>query len=327
MMRLLPYLGLITGLLLLTILLVWQGLAAVVNLLLGSGWILLLLPLTFLPYFIPTTESWRMLFLPGHKPPFRIALLAIFLGRSVNSLLPVATIGGEIVKARILILHGSSINDSTASVMVDKAAQVVAVIIWGMVGIGLLAFLSLNAELVHSALAGFAILALCTVGFMLVQRAGMFSLLAKIGSRLIKLESWDDIHADANAIDKIVLEVYRNHWRFTAACLLKALGLALQTLEVWLACYLLGFPINFIEALMLKSLTSCLSDVAFLVPNGYGIQEGAYILLGGLLGMSAELALAVSLATRIRELFIDLPGLLYWQLFESRLWIRKRNLA
>lgn len=326
-MRLLPYIGLLCGLLLLTILLVWQGLTAVIDLLLGSGWVLLLLPLTFLPYFIPTTESWRMLFLKGHKPPFPTALLAIILGRSVNSLLPVATIGGEIVKARILILHGSSINDSTASVMVDKTAQVVAVIIWGLIGIGLLAWLSLHDELVVSALIGFAVLAICTVGFVLVQRAGIFSILAKLGAKLVKLESWEDIHADANAIDKIVLEVYRNRMRFFAACLLKASGLALQTLEVWLACYLLGFPVSLLEALMLKSLTSTLSDVAFLIPNGYGIQEGAYILLGGLLGMSADMALAVSLATRIREIFIDLPGLLYWQLFESRYWFKKRNLV
>lgn len=34
-MRLLPYIGLLAGLLLLTILLVWQGLAAVIELLLG----------------------------------------------------------------------------------------------------------------------------------------------------------------------------------------------------------------------------------------------------------------------------------------------------
>lgn len=326
-MRLLPYIGLLCGLLLLTVLLVWQGLTAVIDLLLGSGWILLLLPLTFLPYFIPTTESWRMLFLKGHKPPFPTALFALILGRSVNSLLPVATIGGEIVKARILILHGSTINDSTASVMVDKAAQVVAVIIWGLVGIGLLAYLSLDDDLVKSALVGFAVLGLCTVGFVLIQRAGIFSMLAKLGSKLVNLDSWEDIHADANAIDKIVREVYRNRIRFFAACLLKASGLALQTLEVWLACYLLGFPVSLLEALMLKSLTSTLSDVAFLIPNGYGIQEGAYILLGGLLGMSADMALAVSLATRIREIFIDLPGLLYWQFFESRHWLKKRSLA
>lgn len=268
-----------------------------------------------------------MLFLPGHKPPFPVSLLAIFLGRSVNSLLPVATIGGEIVKARILILHGSTTNDSTASVMVDKAAQVISVIIWGLTGLGLLAYLSLDDQLVKSALIGFMVLGLCTIGFMLVQRAGIFSLVAKLGSKLVKLDTWDDIHADANAIDNIVREVYRRKSRFMAACLVKAFGLSLQTFEVWLACYLLGFPVGFLEALMLKSLTSSLSDVAFLVPNGYGIQEGAYILLGGLLGMSPEMALAVSIATRIRELFIDLPGLLYWQLFESRLWLKKRSLA
>ena len=74
--------------------------------------------------------------------------------------------------------------------------------------------------------------------------------------------------------------------------------------EVWLACYLLGFPISIIEALMLKSLTSTISDIAFFVPNAYGVQEGGYVMLGALLGMTPDIALAVSLATRIRELVV-----------------------
>ena len=100
---------------------------------------------------------------------------------------------------------------------------------------------------------------------------------------------------------------------------LKFCGAVYQTGEVWLACYLLGFPISLVEALMLKSLTSTLSDMAFLIPNGYGIQEGAYLLLAALLGMSPEQALAISLATRIRELVFDLPGLLTWHFIEGKL--------
>ena len=75
---------------------------------------------------------------------------------------------------------------------------------------------------------------------------------------------------------------------------------------------------------MLKSLTATLADIAFVVPNAYGIQEGSYMMVGALLGMSPDLSLAVSLAVRIREVIIDVPGLLAWQFIESHNLIRRR---
>ena len=61
---------------------------------------------------------------------------------------------------------------------------------------------------------------------------------------------------------------------------------------------------------MLKSLTFTLSDIAFVIPNAYGVQEGVFILIGGLVGLSSEQALALSLALRIRDLILDPAGLL-----------------
>ena len=73
---------------------------------------------------------------------------------------------------------------------------------------------------------------------------------------------------------------------------------------------------------MLKSLTSIITDLAFIIPNGYGVQEGGYLMLGVLIGLTPEFSLALSLATRIREIIIDLPGLLYWQYIEMN-YLRK----
>ena len=75
--------------------------------------------------------------------------------------------------------------------------------------------------------------------------------------------------------------------------------------------------------MMLKSLTSIITDIAFMIPNGYGIQEGGYVMLGALIGLSPEFSLAISLATRIRELIVDLPGLLYWQHVEAKYFLKK----
>jgi hypothetical protein len=70
-------------------------------------------------------------------------------------------------------------------------------------------------------------------------------------------------------------------------------------------------------------LVTAVRGVAIVVPAGWGIQEGTFILVGGLLGHSPDFMLALSLATRARSLMVALPGMLAWQHLEGRsLWQR-----
>ena len=88
--------------------------------------------------------------------------------------------------------------------------------------------------------------------------------------------------------------------------------------ETWLLCSLLGVPVGLGAAMVIDSLISGLRSVAFMVPQALGVQEGGYIMLGGLFGLSAEAALALSLVRRARDLVIGLPILLVWQIVEGR---------
>ena len=57
---------------------------------------------------------------------------------------------------------------------------------------------------------------------------------------------------------------------------------------------------------------------AFVVPGGLGVQEGAYALLAALFGLPVEIAVALSLVKRARDLMIGVPALLAWQVGELR---------
>ena len=48
------------------------------------------------------------------------------------------------------------------------------------------------------------------------------------------------------------------------------------------------------------------------------------MVLGSLIGIAAPMALAISFAIRIRELVIDVPGLVFWQHAEGRALLRRR---
>jgi len=77
--------------------------------------------------------------------------------------------------------------------------------------------------------------------------------------------------------------------------------------------------------MILESAALAIRGAAFLVPGAVGVQEGGYILLGNLLGIPGEMALALSLVRRVRELALGIPGLAAWQLLEARhLWQSRR---
>ncbi|NQV83036.1 MAG: flippase-like domain-containing protein [Rhodospirillales bacterium] len=324
-MKIASYIGLVVGLAVMTGLIVWQGAMEVADLLVGTGWALLWVPVIWIPSILMNARCWQLLFAPGFGPTFFQAFYAQWMGRAVNTLLPVASIGGEVVKARMLILWGADAAHASASAIVDKTIQVLTIILWGGAGTILLVYLALDDQLAMSILIGGAAIGAGAAGFIVVQQAGMFGFMAKSAHRITKSDFFGDLIETAGNVDKTVKELYRMRGRVAVATLWRLVALVSQTGEVWLAATLLGYPISIVEALLLKSLSSTLSDFAFVVPNSYGVQEGAFVVLGGLVGLTPEVSLAISLAIRIRELLIDLPGLALWQHNEGRAFFQRRK--
>jgi uncharacterized membrane protein YbhN (UPF0104 family) len=104
-----------------------------------------------------------------------------------------------------------------------------------------------------------------------------------------------------------------------------ALGLAacihfaswvLAGVETWLTLKLMGAPLPLAAAVTIDSLLYGMRSVAFVVPNGVGVQEGGLMLLCGMFGIGPDVALALSLIKRARDGVIGVPALLIWQGWE-----------
>jgi len=96
-----------------------------------------------------------------------------------------------------------------------------------------------------------------------------------------------------------------------------------SAIEIWIALRLAGTPLAFSAVIVIESLLYAIRTVAFAIPNAVGVQEGAYIVLGAAFGLTPEMALALSLLKRARDLAIGLPALGVWQAVEGgRLWRR-----
>ena len=316
-----PSLGLTAGLVIVGGLVLWSGIGQILAILATAGASLLLVVFLAPPEMLTASEAWRQLFPARRRPGFWATLRASWMGMAVNILLPVATVGGEVVKARVLVLSGTSLTDAAASTLVDKTVQAIATLIWGLVGLIVLTQLVPDPAILWGGLIGAALLALGIGGFIAAQWLGSFSYAARIGGGLLKRLGGQGSVDGARQLDLAVREVYRRPAALLSSLALRLAGQVWLVSEVLLTAYLLGLAIGFEEALMLRALIGAVRGLSFVVPAGLGLQEGAYVALGALIGLPADMMLALSLASRLREILPSLPGLLLWQQTEGRrLW-------
>ena len=117
-LRLLSLIGLLAGLAVVTVLVAWRGVGTMASAASALGFGVLLLPAVYALHLAGAAVSWSLLFEAGRRPRFPVALRALWIGISVETLLPVTSLGSEAVKARLLMRAGTSGNDAAASVVV-----------------------------------------------------------------------------------------------------------------------------------------------------------------------------------------------------------------
>lgn len=170
--------GLGVGLAAAAALVAWQGAAEVARALAAGGWaVLVVVPLFGLPLLL-ATEAWRALFPGGRAPGFGFALHASWIGFGVNWLLPVAMVGGEAAKVRLMHRRGMDARLGTATVVVDKTVQVGTQVVYALLGLALLGAGRFGGGAAVPVLVGAALLAAGTVVFWRLQMRGLFAPLA-----------------------------------------------------------------------------------------------------------------------------------------------------
>ena len=105
---------------------------------------------------------------------------------------------------------------------------------------------------------------------------------------------------------------------FSISILLHLVCWVLGAGETWLIFHVMHVAVSLGASLVVDSLVGVIRAAAFFVPVAIGVQEGGYVLLCGLFGISPATALAFSLARRARDILIAAPVLVSWQWREAR---------
>ena len=183
-MRAATVIFLIAGLVLVTGLIAWRGVGALMEVLAVAGWQLLWLPLFYLVPLLLAGESWRLLFPRGDAPRLIATTYGSWVSAAINELLPVAQIGGEVVKARLIVLQGARISLTAASVVVDKTIQALGILLFALVGLGFFTLRETGGSAMPRVLIFVALLGAAIYGLYRAQQAGIFGLLVRLAQRL-----------------------------------------------------------------------------------------------------------------------------------------------
>jgi putative membrane protein len=267
--------------------------------------------------------AWRLL-VPGTC--FWVFVWGRLVRDAGSEVLPLSQMGGCVLGARAVVLGGVPGATAAASTMVDLTLEFVAKLAYMALGLLLLFFLRAGTPLALPVTVGLTATGLLAVAFVFVQRHGFV-----VFDRFTRLlgRGWAErTAAGTAAVQTALAGIYRRRAGLWGGFALHLLCWISSAVEVWIALRLAGAPLGFLSVLVIESLLYAVRTVAFAIPNAVGVQEGAYILIGASFGLSPEMALAISLMKRARDLVIGLPVLGIWQAVEGgRLWRRFAPLA
>ena len=266
--------------------------------------------------FAPLGLAW-WLAAPG-EPTRRagVFMWGRLMREAAADVLPFSQLGGVVIAARAAVLGGVSTATAFGSNVVDITMEVLAQLIYTLVGVALLAhrlnFPARGDRLLWPLLGSVAVIACMIGGFIATQKRGLHVIEALV-RRVVPAAGHH-----ATAVTRVVEAAYGKPLRLWGGLVLHVCAWFGSAAGTWLILVLIGHPLPFLSVVAIESLLSAVRNAAFMVPGGLGVQEGAYALLGPMFGLPAEAALALSLLKRARDISIGIPMLLSWQILESR---------
>jgi len=292
-----------------------QGAAQVGRAVVSIGWGLPLILLVHLLQVALSGGGWHALVRRTTAIPSFTFMNLRLIREAVDNVLPVAYIGGEVAVIRLLGFYGMRTGVATASIVVDWTTELASQFLFTLLGLVLLLAAGYTGPVVEWVVLVLVATVVVTAGFLLAQQRGMFRLLEKLTEKLGRSFS----HLPQNLLGGThdsIHAIYADRRQILSSTLLHLLSWMGGTLEIWIILKHMGTPVGLDQALVMESLGTAVRSVGFIIPGGFGIQEGGFLLIGMIYGIPTGNGLALSLLKRVREVLMSLPGLWQWQRLE-----------
>jgi putative membrane protein len=304
--------ALVLGLAVMIVLVAREGAQSIASLLRHAGWLLLLLvPLHVVPLLLDVM-GWRLL-IPG-RSRIRALFLIASIREAINRLLPVANIGGELVGVNLLRREGISGTAAATSVIVEVLLFLFTQYLFLILGVACLlnitGSIAATGALFTAVAGGLPVIVL----LMWLLRSGLFfRAIERMASSMLASNGPSSVMHQLARLDTAIRELTSARGRLARTIAWQLAGLIAGCSETWLALRWLGHPLSLAGALVLESFTLAARSLIFVAPAALGVQEAGLIGVGHVLGLGSDVAIALSLAKRMREILFGLPAIAAWQ--------------
>src|SRR5579863_7469063 len=238
MKRVAALLGLI-GLAGATALILYHGAGPVIVIFASAGWGLLWVALFHLVPMVANARAWQVLIPGAGRPAFGFFVWMVWVREAVNTMLPVARIGGEVAGAWLLVGHGVRKRPAVATLVVDMTMSLVSQFAFTVLGVALLLHERNDSTLSSTIATGLLIALPIMLAFFLVQRFGIFGMFARV-FRIVFGERFERMVGGAAPLDRAVHLIYRRRGRILMCCLWQFVGWVVSSGEMWIGLYFLG---------------------------------------------------------------------------------------
>jgi glycosyltransferase 2 family protein len=264
--------------------------------------------------------AWR---LNGpEQAPARGFILGRFIRDSAAEALPLSLVGGFVIGARALTLSGASGLFAASSTLVDLTIEAFAKLPYTLLGLMLLKQDHDGGGLWSITALGLVLVLLPPFAFVLFQ-ARVAVWVERLAATLTRRMGahWP---FDAGALRDEITRLYRRRRAVLLAFAVHSATWLLSGVELWVMLRLMGSELGLAPAIVIDSLLNGLRGFAFAIPGALGVQEAGYLALGSLFAVPPEMAVAMSLLRRGRDLAYGVPGVVLWQAIEGRRLRRQR---
>jgi putative membrane protein len=318
LIKLVAYIGGLVGLCILIVLMVRADFAAMLSTLRSAGWNLLWLPPYRVVYFLLYALGWRALLRPydiQRRAGLGYLLWVTTVREGIDRLLPVANVGGGVAGVRLTGWRGIPTAAAAATVATEVVLTLASLYVFTALGLFLLSEVGASHETYrHVLLALLLSLPIPVITGLLLRYGSVFERIESFLRPMLGEGAFSD---GAASLDRELRACLSRGGTLALAGSLQLLAFFSASFETWFVMRLFGHPLDVRGAILLESMTQAMRHLAFMIPAGLGVQEAMFVLFGHVLGISGELALAVSMAKRLREVLCGVPALISWQLTEA----------
>jgi uncharacterized membrane protein YbhN (UPF0104 family) len=246
---------------------------------------------------VPHLVRWRLVLRElGVKMSSARALGIIYVGYFFNQVLP-STVGGDLARVWYVRQSGASLTTGLAAVLIDRIAGVIGLLVIGVTLISQYVDMFGPSIGYGVGAASAASLVAALVGVYAAERLG----------RLIPMAPVKVLAAMSKDLRQVLVSI---------RCGIPAVLLSLTIqFGAGATAYFIAMAANVDMTLMHGLLVFPLVTLVSIVPisiAGWGIREGAAVVLLGLVGMAKEDALVVSVLYGLAMVLISLPGGVVW---------------